>query len=374
MREQHPARGRAALPDRQRQGVLVGRGARGHGEHGTRRGGIPPRAVVEAGEPRARRLEEAPRAVGVLDEEPDAVGALEAEVGAATRHDGVASDVPAGDLRVEGAGHPDRRRERARVGREGVAGAEQVPVRAQDRELLGGRDELAAADGPRELGAVVGRLDVGAVVEQAGVVELGAVEGPRREGRGWTTTASQGSRRRLCRATRPSPAPRGRGRRRPPAPTGSEWRPVRRRPSGRRRRTWPRDGPRGRCPRSRCGGCRPGAMIGRGVLQGDERVLVLEARARQRRRRRARARPRRAPVRSDELEGVGRPAGARADRADHEPRHALAGHVLADGDRGAVVGRRDRGDVEVLADVVLVDADVAEGREGGVVGQRPRRP
>jgi hypothetical protein len=183
-REQHPTRCPATLPDRQRQGVLVGRGARGHGEHGTRGAGIPPRAVVETREPRARALEEAPRAVGVLDEEPHAVGALEAEVGAASRRDGVAADVPAGDLRVEGAGHPHGRGERAGVGGERVAGAEQVAVRAQDRQLLGGRHELAAADRPGALGAVAVGLDVGPAVDEVGVLELGAVERSGGEGRG----------------------------------------------------------------------------------------------------------------------------------------------------------------------------------------------
>src|SRR6478735_9126684 len=80
-----------------------------------------------------------------------------------------------------------------------------------------------------------------------------------------------------------------------------------------------------------------------------------------------------APGALDELERVGRPAGAGAGGADHEPRHALAGHVLPHGDRGAVAGRRHRRDVEVLAHVVLVGAHGAQRREGGVVGEHDVR-
>ena len=55
------------------------------------------------------------------------------------------------------------------------------------------------------------------------------------------------------------------------------------------------------------------------------------------------------------------------------PRHPTsshgrrAGHVLPDGDRGAVAGHLDRGEVEVLADVVLAGAHRAEGRQRHVL-------
>jgi hypothetical protein len=61
-------------------------------------------------------------------------------------------------------------------GCERVSRAQQVPVRTQHGELLGGRDELAAANGPGQLGAVVGGLDLLAIGEQVFGVELLAAQ------------------------------------------------------------------------------------------------------------------------------------------------------------------------------------------------------
>ena len=276
--------------------------------------------------------------------------------------DRVAPDVPAGHLGVEGAGHPDGGRQRAGVGGERVAGAEQLPVRPEDRELLGGRDELAPADRPRQRGAVVGRLDLSAIGQQAGRLQLftGTAVGTGRVG--WTTRASTGS---ACRGTWPGrTGPQGRRRRwrlRPPRPT---WR---------RHRRSPPDGPRPRRPRSRRGGS--------GRVQAEPAVscrATSECSCCRRRLGRAglsRSAPPHPVGRAlDQLQRIGRPRRAAAEGADHEPRSPLAGHVLPHGDGEAVVGRLHRRDVEVLADVVLVGAHGPHRREARVVGQRPHPP
>ena len=195
-------------------------------------------------------------------------------------------------------------------------------------------------------------LVVGRAVAQARAAARRTASGRRRVG-----PPSVGGRRRA----RSAPTRGGVGQRRAPAQRAS---------SVGRRRGVVGDG---RCPRSRCRRSRPGpASIG-AVLQRRRGCARAAAARPAGRRRRARASARRRPVAPGELEGVGAQPSARAEASRPEPRRR-AGHVLPHGERDAVAGHVDRGEVEVLADVVLVGPHRAEGaRATSWVCRRGRR-
>ena len=259
--------------------------------------------------------------------------------------------MPLRELGMEDARHPGRRRQARLVRDEPVAGAHDVAVRPEHRALLGRRDDV---------GAVVGEVGEQLLAGPLGVVHAGT--GQRREG-------GQVERQ------------RGEGR------GGREERPH----DGVRRGRGTRRYARLRQARGEFGDGAVGGRRGRGVvaavdpveaggqrgarrelfgavLEHRKRVLVLEACAGQtfsRQSRRRRAVEVRAP---DDLERVGAPRHCLTQTAEQQPRDVRGRHVLPDGDRGARRPGLDRGQVEVLRDVVLVDPQLAVGRERDVLG------
>ena len=293
-----------------------------------------------------------PVAVAGAHQHAHALSPEQPEIAAAAGEHRVAADVAGRHLRVEGAAHPDGRREAAGVGDERVAGAQDLSVRAEDGQLAGGGDDLAVrgAPGRRDPVAVVlGRPRLGGEVEQREVLVR---EGDARQhgcgrqhGRGAVGLryVVDGPR---CRWTR------GRERRR-------DVRDV--------------DGTGRLGVVLHHAADEPGAVaaarleVGRLVLQRDQRVLVLEPLGRE-------VAVEAGPLgpgggAGDELVRVRGPADPAAGGRDDDPRHPLTGHVLPHGQRDAVVRRLDRGHVEVLADVVLVVGDRALRCQCRVVGE-----
>ena len=169
----------------------------------------PPSCAPRSGRPRARTASarrsgviskadgtssSAPAAV-LLDEDPLPVRAEQAEVRVRRREKAVDADVALREHRVEHAAHPHRGRERRLVGREALAGAQDLAVRPQARALLGRAARRARrAPGKKESSALAVALDRAALARrsarQLAGVELGrgnagvrAEEASRRAGR-----------------------------------------------------------------------------------------------------------------------------------------------------------------------------------------------
>ena len=320
-------------------------------------GGVPPAAGVEPVAPGAGEVEQLPAGVvGVADQHPQALPAEQPEIAAATGEHGVAADVAGGDLRVEGAAHPDGRGEAAGVGDEGVAGAQDLPVRAEDGQLAGGRDDLAVrrAPGRRDpVGVVLGRARLGGQVEQREVVlgqgthaSTGAVASADAGPSPGCVVATS--------ATGGAGVPRGR-------PPGRSRRGVRRR--GRS----PRGGPPPRGRRTRCGGRPPGSRSA-----GSSWTATSVCSCWSRSDGRSRSRPDHSvPVVVRETswcasvaQPTPRPEDATTTHGTRSP-----GMFCRTASATPWSGGLDGGHVEVLADVVLVVGHRALGRERGVVGE-----
>ena len=356
--DQQPRRGTAQDPDGQGDLVPLRRRARLDLEQPPVGSGVPPHARVQAVAPRAREVEQLPaRVVGVAHQHAQSLPAEQARIAAPAGQQGIAPDVADGDLRVERAAHPDRRRHAVGVGGQGVARPQDLAVGTEHLELAGGGDHLAARGAPGRRGAVgvvLGRARVGGEVEHEQVVR-----GQRDAGQGGRGGQHRG------RAVGQVVLVRG-------LACG----------------TLVDEG--GRADRRldvayvvRAGGCRvvrqdeaeePGAVRRARrehhglVLHRGQGVLVLQ--------------PRRGEVWPVEprphgstggplhqLEHVGGPVDAPTQRAHDDPGHLMAGHVLPHGQCHPVLGGVDRGQVEVLADVVLVVGHRAGRGERGVLGQ-----
>ena len=96
---------------------------------------VDPAAAVGPHLERRRLVQQAPGAID-LDEEAQPVRTEQPEVAAHGRQAAVDADVPLRQHRMEHAAHPCRRRQGAFVGNTMGAGAQQVAVRPQHRELL----------------------------------------------------------------------------------------------------------------------------------------------------------------------------------------------------------------------------------------------
>ncbi len=292
-------------------------------------------------------VEQQPGAV-TLDEQALAMRAVQPEVRVRCRQEAIDADMPLREHRMEDAAHPDGRRQRRFVGHQLVAGAQDLPMRAQARALLGRQHDMRAvgAEEGQQLAALhLGRQPVGAEVpcQQAGIQRCRGQQGGVAEERGRTLrggTALRARRHGFAQGQRPIGEAEVDG--------AADPRMIRFQP----------------CEEAGSG-ARLGRQRQRGILHNRHRMFVLAAHPRQAlgfQRGRWPAVARGKPM---QLQCVGAEAVAVAQRSDAKPWLPPADReVLPHGEHRPERRVLQWRVIEVLADVVLVQPHRA------VVGQR----
>ena len=290
-------------------------------------------------------------AVVELDEHAQAVRAEQPQVAVHGGQEAVDADMALRDHRMEHAGHPGGRGQRALVGHELRAGAQDVAVRPQHLRFLGAQHDVArVAAEEREQRVAVALFVAPRRCVPGGEFAVAEVE--RFEHRPLT---EQRRGRRLAGPGRRCQWPRGFGqcqRRLDEREVGLA--------AGRR--------VVGQAMAEEAQRC---ALAGRQhdgrVLQRHRRVLVLQPPGRQPLHQSGR---RRAAARTPalDLQGIGGERGRALQRAEQGPGMAAAdGEVLARGDDPAALVVGQWREVDVMADVMLVQPQCAIGREGDVL-------
>ena len=299
------------------------------------------------------QTEQLPLAVQ-LDKQPQAVGAEQAQPAARGGQETVDADMALGHHRMKNTAHPDGGGERRFIGLQMLTAAQQVAVRTLDLQLFGAQHDVR---GFELVHAVAGERQQRAVLEffmparraeqrrQRRRVELGrGQQGRAAEQAGGRLVTDQAQQRFRCFGLRQQRI---------------DLRQILVRRRGRMISLHAAEKAQRRAL--------AGGQGQRLVLHGQQRVLVLQtvlAQAVHHTRRQAAN----AAAQAVELQGVGRKSDTAAQRAQQRPRvAAVLRQVLPRGQHLAGLRVNERAQIEVVADVVLVDAAGAVGRQADVL-------